>query len=104
MRYGQLNFLIPRDHLHSRGRRVKAFGRAAAPESQSVRQRGDGRTYKTFGRAATAKESKRSAEMPRPESRSVRQSVEALGKAAAAGELKRGHYFAITKVDAWVPA
>ena len=28
-RYAELNFLIPRVHLHSRGRRPEAFGRAA---------------------------------------------------------------------------
>ena len=82
MRYAELNFLIPRDHLHGqstgdpkrsaeRRRRPEAFGRVADPETRSVRQSGAGeskcsaerrrRRVEAFGRAA-------------PESRSVRQS------------------------------
>ena len=79
MRYAELNFLIPRDHLHSksageskclaerRRRRVEVFGRAAAPESRSVRQSSGAGDPKRWQR------------------------VVGVDKAAAAKELKRGH-------------
>ena len=62
-RYAELNFLIPRDHLHGRVLRPKAFGRAGAPrdpkrsaeparhETQSVWQRWFATRPKAFGRA-----------------------------------------------------
>ena len=90
-RYAELNFLIPRVHLHSRGRRPEAFGRAALragdpkrsaelpsrPETRSVWQScPEGRRPEAFGRAALAAgDPKRLAELPsRPETQSVWQS------------------------------
>ena len=97
MRYAELNFLIPRDHLHSqsagdpkrsaeRHRRVEVFG-GAAPESRSVRQSGAGeskcsaerrrrRRVEVFGRAAA-------------ECRSVRQSGGGAGELKCSAERRR---------------
>ena len=84
MRYAELNFLIPRDHLHSRALRPEAFDRAGAPgdpkrsvarpETRSVRQSRRARRPKAFGRAGATGDPKRPAELARPETRSVWQS------------------------------